>query len=135
MNKAFPQHNPGYYIKTTTNEGAEIQIPTTADVFCQCPGCGKEHQVNLVELAQEFPGFCVHDGLVHCEQCSGKQETADEKLTARDILDILFDSINDQEIGLFVAAERRLPNKLNVWTDAEGFTLTVEELEDTVTHG
>lgn len=40
------------YVKGTAEAGEPVTLPIEADsVYTHCPDCGKEHVVNIVELA------------------------------------------------------------------------------------
>ena len=58
--------------KYQNDEGVLLKIPITDDnVFCICPGCGKEVGVNIVELAKD-KDFDLYATQCYCPECSGR---------------------------------------------------------------
>ena len=60
-----------FYVKTQLNKDASIQAGiTSGNVFCACPHCGREVQVDLIALAwdDDFDLDCA----VLCNDCGRK---------------------------------------------------------------
>ena len=63
-----------YYVKGTTEAGEPVTLPIEDDnVFTHCPDCGKEHTVDLVELASSGD-FDLYGSSVYCETCAKKRQ-------------------------------------------------------------
>lgn len=59
-----------YYVKGKTATGEEVIIGIEDDnVFTICPLCGKEHRVDLVELAAT-KDFDLYGTSAYCQSCS-----------------------------------------------------------------
>ena len=59
-----------YYVKGTTEAGEPVILPIEDDnVFTHCPDCGREHAVDLVEIASggdfDLYGSAVYLSLIH----------------------------------------------------------------------
>lgn len=58
-----------FYLK---HNGEKIEIDYD-NVFTVCPICGKEHRVDLIELAQDLQ-FDLDGTAVYCPQCVEKRK-------------------------------------------------------------
>lgn len=62
-----------YYVKGTTEAGEPVTLPIEADsVYTYCPDCGKEHVVDIVELACAGD-FDLYGSAVYCRECADKR--------------------------------------------------------------
>ncbi len=62
-----------YYVKGTTETGEPVAMPIEDDnVFTHCPDCGREHAVDLVEIASSGD-FDLYSSSVCCEDCTRKR--------------------------------------------------------------
>lgn len=62
-----------YYVKGTTEAGEPVILPIEDDnVFTHCPDCGREHAVDLVEIASGGD-FDLYGSAVYCEDCTRKR--------------------------------------------------------------
>ncbi len=61
-----------FYVKGAIGEGVSLAINITNDnVFCRCATCGREIQIDLVDLLSiEDADLCSTQ--VHCEECTEK---------------------------------------------------------------
>lgn len=57
-----------FYVKRM---GFKVEI-TPENVFTKCPGCGKEHKVNLEDILKD-PDTCLYSTAVYCPACSQKR--------------------------------------------------------------
>jgi hypothetical protein len=63
-----------FYVKTELAGGMTVTTEITdANVFTQCPDCGAEIQIDLVELFGDGEGDLFGTG-VYCSKCSVKRE-------------------------------------------------------------
>ena len=63
-----------YYTIGTTPDGRNVRVPIEPDnVYTTCPGCGKDHAVDLEWLVQQDPEFSFADTKVYCGACSRKR--------------------------------------------------------------
>ena len=61
-----------YYVKGKASNGEEVTIGIEDDcVFTTCPVCGKEHTVDLVELAASGD-FDLYGSAIYCPECADK---------------------------------------------------------------
>lgn len=60
------------FIATDTETGARVQLDR-ATITAICPDCGKEHEVDLIELAHEFPHFDLYGTEVFCPECANRR--------------------------------------------------------------
>lgn len=64
-----------FYVKGKISDDAEIRIDITDEnVFCTCPGCGREVGVNLPEVFADGEGD-LFGTAVYCDECSSKIRT------------------------------------------------------------
>lgn len=67
-----------YYVKGTTKAGEPVTLPIEDDnVFTHCPRCGKEHAVDIVELASSGD-FDLYGSAVYCRDCTAGREPREE---------------------------------------------------------
>lgn len=67
-----------YYVKGTTEAGEPVTLSIDSDnVFTHCPDCGREHTIDLVEIARE-EAFDFYGSAVCCEDCTRKREQRGE---------------------------------------------------------
>lgn len=57
-----------FYMK---RKGEKLEI-CEDNVFTVCSICGREHPINLVELAYSFPDWDLYGTYVYCPDCSKK---------------------------------------------------------------
>lgn len=63
-----------YFVKGTAKAGEPVTLPIEDDnVFTHCPDCGKEHAVDIVELAGGGD-FDLYGSSVFCEACTKKRQ-------------------------------------------------------------
>lgn len=60
-----------FYVKETINEAVEVKIEIADNVFCCCPKCGVEVEVDLSEFIGD-KDFDLYGSAVCCEKCSRK---------------------------------------------------------------
>lgn len=61
-----------YYVKGTTETGEPVTLSIEDDnVFTHCPICGREHTVDLVELASSGD-FDLYGSAIYCRECADK---------------------------------------------------------------
>ncbi len=59
-----------FYVKETVSDSMDVTIEINDEnVFCRCPRCGDEVQVDLQEILKEGDIFGT---VVFCERCSRK---------------------------------------------------------------
>lgn len=69
-----------FYVKTKINEECTIRTDITDEnVFTVCPGCGKEHGVDIVDLATECGEFDLCGTSVYCHECSVERQKAKQE--------------------------------------------------------
>lgn len=62
-----------YYVKGTTEAGEPVTLPIEPDsVYTHCPVCGKEHVVDIVELAVAGD-FDLYGSAIYCPECADKR--------------------------------------------------------------
>ncbi len=62
-----------FYVKELINDGMEVTIEISDEnVFCKCPDCGRETNVDLEELSHTNEGLDLFGSAVLCEECSKK---------------------------------------------------------------
>lgn len=67
-----------YYVKGKGQAGNEVIVSIEDDgAFTICPICGKEHRVDLVELAAR-KGFDLYGTTVYCESCVKRRKAYKE---------------------------------------------------------
>ena len=60
-----------FYVKETINEAVEVKIEIADNVFCRCPKCGVEVEVDLSDFIGD-EDFDFYGSAVCCEKCSKK---------------------------------------------------------------
>jgi uncharacterized protein with PIN domain len=60
-----------FYVKETINDAVEVTIEIADNVFCRCPKCGVEVEVDLSEFIGD-KDFDLYGSAVCCEKCSKK---------------------------------------------------------------
>ena len=60
-----------FYVKEKINDAVEVTIEIADNVFCQCPKCGTEVEVDLSDFIGD-EDFDLYDSSVCCEKCSKK---------------------------------------------------------------
>ena len=69
-----------FYVKTKLNDDSVLEVDITRDnVFCRCPLCGAEVQINLEDDYIGDKDFSVQNSEVACEKCSRKVLAGDRK--------------------------------------------------------
>ncbi len=59
-----------FYVKDSIGEGVSLAIDIGNDnVFCRCATCGREIQIDLVDLLS-IDGTDLCSTQVHCEKCT-----------------------------------------------------------------
>ncbi len=59
-----------FHIKEKINGAVEITVEINDEnVFCTCPGCGKEVRVDLADVFRDGEGD-LSNTAVHCKECS-----------------------------------------------------------------
>lgn len=59
-----------FYVKENLNDAMHVTIEITdANVYCQCPVCGKEMAVNLEEILGDGEGDLMGTAVL-CEECA-----------------------------------------------------------------
>lgn len=59
-----------FYVKTQPVEGMSVKTEITDEnVFCRCPDCGSEVQVDLVEIFRDADGDLFGTAVL-CRECS-----------------------------------------------------------------
>ena len=62
-----------YYVKGKASNGEEVTIGIEDDcVFTTCPVCGKEHTVDIVELAASGD-FDLYGSAIYCPECAARR--------------------------------------------------------------
>lgn len=65
-----------YYIKGTTKAGEPVTLPIEPDsVYTHCPDCGREHTVDIVDLAAAGD-FDLYGSAIYCHECADKRRRA-----------------------------------------------------------
>lgn len=60
-----------FYIKTKISGDIELKIPLCEDeIYTGCPRCGKELQLDSVDLADIIKEQALSSTSVYCEECS-----------------------------------------------------------------
>ena len=60
-----------FYVKEKINDAVEVTIEIADNVFCRCPKCGAEVEVDLSEFIGD-KDFDLYGSAVCCEKCSKK---------------------------------------------------------------
>lgn len=61
-----------FYVKERIHGALEVSIELNDEnVFCACPRCGREVQVDLAEWVQD-DDFDLYGTSVYCEECSAE---------------------------------------------------------------
>ena len=60
-----------FYVKEKINDAVEVRIEIADNVFCRCPKCGVEVEVDLSEFIGD-KDFDLYGSAVCCEKCSKK---------------------------------------------------------------
>ncbi len=61
-----------FFVKEAINGAVDIQIEITEEnVYCHCPRCGEEVQVDLNEFIGD-KDFDLYGTVLYCEDCSRK---------------------------------------------------------------
>ena len=60
-----------FYVKEKINDAVEVTIEIADNVFCQCPKCGAEVEVDLSDFIGDKE-FDLYGSAVCCEKCSKK---------------------------------------------------------------
>lgn len=60
-----------FYVKETLNDAMEVTIEIADNVFCRCPKCGAEVEVDLSDFIGD-ENFDLYGTSVCCEKCSKK---------------------------------------------------------------
>ena len=60
-----------FYVKEKINDAVEVTIEIADNVFCRCPKCGVEVEVDLSEFIGD-KDFDLYGSAVCCEKCSKK---------------------------------------------------------------
>ena len=62
-----------FYVREKISETVEVTVEIHDDnVFCTCPGCGCEVEINLAELFSDGEGD-LYGTAVYCPECSGSR--------------------------------------------------------------
>ena len=62
-----------YYIKGTTKAGEPVTLSIEPDsVYTHCPDCGREHTVDIVDLAAAGD-FDLYGSAIYCHECADKR--------------------------------------------------------------
>lgn len=65
-----------YYVKGTTKAGEPVTLPIEPDsVYTHCPDCGREHTVDIVDLAAAGD-FDLYGSAIYCHECADKRRRA-----------------------------------------------------------
>lgn len=61
-----------FYVKERINDAMEVSIEINDEnVYTTCPGCGIEHRIDIVEMAQ-CGDFDLFGTAIYCCECSEK---------------------------------------------------------------
>lgn len=62
-----------FYVREKISDAVEVIVEIHDDnVFCTCPGCGCEVEINLAELFSDDEGD-LYGTTVYCQKCSGSR--------------------------------------------------------------
>ena len=60
-----------FYVKEKINDAMEVTVEINDEnVFCTCPECGDEVQVNLEDLSDADDGLDLYGMAVYCDDCT-----------------------------------------------------------------
>jgi uncharacterized protein with PIN domain len=70
LSEKLKEINTMFYIRTDLNASIQLQADLHSDnVYCRCPDCGDEVQVDLAELFRDGEGD-METSTVVCEKCT-----------------------------------------------------------------